>query len=162
MSNQCFFKCHMIKMITFELCNIFEQIWYSESILEFISIQPSKEGSVSRIYQHTAPNMGPSLEFINIQPQDGGSASRIHQHQPKYGGPPLGKISVDLVVLAIFVSKSFFIKLFFLKWKALNFIKKDCFCLENLHAENQVFCVINIWTHSFDYMSCHAEFEILM
>jgi hypothetical protein len=23
----------MIKMITFELCNIFEQIWYSESIL---------------------------------------------------------------------------------------------------------------------------------
>ena len=28
-----FFKCHKIKMITLVLCNIFEQIWYSESIL---------------------------------------------------------------------------------------------------------------------------------
>ena len=33
MMNQYFFKCHMIKMITFMLCNIFEQIWYSEFIL---------------------------------------------------------------------------------------------------------------------------------
>ena len=33
MMNWCFFKCHMIKMITFVLCNIFEQILYSESIL---------------------------------------------------------------------------------------------------------------------------------
>ena len=28
-----FFKCHNIKMINFVLCNIFERIWYSESIL---------------------------------------------------------------------------------------------------------------------------------
>ena len=34
MMNTYFFKCHMIKMITFVLCNIFEQIWYSEFILE--------------------------------------------------------------------------------------------------------------------------------
>ena len=33
MMNTYFFKCHKIKMITFVLCNIFERIWYSESIL---------------------------------------------------------------------------------------------------------------------------------
>ena len=33
MMNAYFFKCHKIKMITLALCNIFEQIWYSESIL---------------------------------------------------------------------------------------------------------------------------------
>ena len=33
MMNTYFFKCHKIKMITFVQCNIFERIWYSESIL---------------------------------------------------------------------------------------------------------------------------------
>ena len=30
MMKQYFFKCHKIKVITFETCNIFELIWYSE------------------------------------------------------------------------------------------------------------------------------------
>ena len=33
MMKQYFFKSHMIKMVTFVQCNIFEWIWYSESIL---------------------------------------------------------------------------------------------------------------------------------
>ena len=39
MMNTYFFKCHKIKIITFVLCNIFERIWYSESILSDIIIK---------------------------------------------------------------------------------------------------------------------------
>ena len=40
MMNHYFFKCHKYDtMITFELCNIFKRIWYSESILGVLELR---------------------------------------------------------------------------------------------------------------------------